>query len=190
MSAQQSTCKARALRAASHPGSTITSRQKNKEIHRYCPGVSLHVTPHPVFKNLTIPGAYHIVSCMERESISLTCATLDFPAKYSWNLKTSLRCFHEICQQIKVLVYKKMEKALVKLEHRSSTWVTSWDWHGASGNAGATSSSAGVWCTRSWVSREFSLALLGAAFIYTYAPPHQLTSDWASNYKRSGQLKL
>lgn len=112
MSAQQSTCKARALRAASHPGSTITSRKKNKEIHRYCPGVSLHVTPHPVFKNLTIPGAYHILSCMERESISLTCATLDFPAKYSWNLKTSLRCFHEICQQIKVLVYKKWKKHL------------------------------------------------------------------------------
>lgn len=79
---------------------------------RHCPGVSLHMTPYPVFKNLTIPSANHIISCMERESICLTCATLHFPAKYCWNLKSSLRCFHAICPQVKILISIKWKKHL------------------------------------------------------------------------------
>lgn len=37
----------------------------------YCPVVSQHTTPPPVFNNLTIPSSFHTIPCTERGSISL-----------------------------------------------------------------------------------------------------------------------
>lgn len=182
MSAQQS----RSLGATSHPGSTITSRKKNKGTCSHSPGVSHHDSISSVQK-LTIPSAYHITACMERESISLTCATLDFPAKYSWNLKTSLRCFHAICPQVKALVSIKWKKHL-------------WNW-----NTGPPPQlhhrTAG--CFRQCRGNQFicwcPVHTLGvstggrAAFIHTHPPTHPHTlprlinwpSGTASNYNGS-----
>lgn len=132
----------RAWGAAGHSGSFLSFRKKNQRICRHCPGVSQHTIPYPVFKNLTIPSSYHTISCIERESISLTCGTSDFPTKYSWNFKISLRdAFMQVTQKkSQVFGLNKMEEALVMLKHSSYTSVTSQNWQGASASAGATSS--------------------------------------------------
>lgn len=134
---------ARASGAAGLSGSFLTFRKENQRTCRHCPGVSQHMTPYPVCNNLTIPSSYHIISRIKRKSISLTCGTLDFPTKYSWNLKTSLRDgFMQVTQEkSQVFGLNKM----LKLSSYAS--VTSQDWQGASASAGATSSSDGVLCT-------------------------------------------
>lgn len=114
-------CLRKHLGAAGLSRSFLTFRRKNQRTCRHCPGVSQHMTPYPVFSNLTISSWDHTISRIKSESISLTCGTLDFPTKCSWNLKTSLSfyaCLHA-SYQTKSWVFglNKMEEALVMLKH-------------------------------------------------------------------------